>query len=219
MSHPRVSRSLDGVERNQPVRARNRGRAEAPAVFDRHAEPLHERSRVLAEALLPRNQRIAVMRVLHGALLQIGGTADVVVRSNDETGSFTAQKLPDRLDLFRRGLLFGDQVIQAEDHQRVGVAEDALVQRQSLAGLIDPLKDCDRRSGDSPDHLLESHDGQMEQLQCSGDALQKHLFRILRPFRKQATLPGEPRSSSRSDCPSRSYPGWPPTDSSRSNRR
>ena len=34
-----------------------------------------------------------------------------------------------------------------------------------------------------------------------------------------ATLPGEPQSSSISDCPVRSYPGWPPKDSSRSNKR
>ena len=90
------------------------------------------------------------MGVFHCSLLQVGGTAHIVVRSKDETGSFTAEKLPDRLDLFGRGLLFGEQVIQAEDHQCVGVAEDALVQRQSLAGLIDPLKDRDRRSGARP---------------------------------------------------------------------
>jgi hypothetical protein len=31
-------------------------------------------------------------------------------------------------------------VIQTEDHERVGVAQDPFVQRQFLACLIDPLK-------------------------------------------------------------------------------
>ena len=129
------------------------------------------------------------MGVLQGTLLQIGGTAHIMVRSNDETGSFAAQKLPERLDLCGRGLLFGEQVIQAEDHQRVGIAQDALVQRQSLTGLIDPLKDCDRRAGDSSDHLLESHDGQMEQLQRSRDTLQKHLLRKFHRFISRPRYP------------------------------
>jgi hypothetical protein len=50
-----------------------------------------------------------------------------MVRSKDEAGSFAAEKAPDRLDLFRRGLLFGENVIQAEDHERIGVAEDPFV--------------------------------------------------------------------------------------------
>ena len=64
---------LDRGERNKPVRPWNRGRAETLTVFDRNAESLDERSRVPAEALLPGNQGIAVVRVLHGALFQIGG--------------------------------------------------------------------------------------------------------------------------------------------------
>src|SRR5580704_19539909 len=93
------------VERNEPGRSLNCGGAKAPTVFDWHTEPLDERSRVPAEALLSGNQRIAMMRVLHGALLQIGGVADVMVRSKDETGSFAAEKMPDCLYLFLRGLL------------------------------------------------------------------------------------------------------------------
>src|SRR5882757_6479062 len=82
------------VERNEPFRSLNRGRAEAPTVFDRHTEPLHKRSRIPAEALLPGNQAITMMRVLLGALLQIGRTADVMVGSKNEAGSFTAEKIP-----------------------------------------------------------------------------------------------------------------------------
>src|SRR5580692_6864908 len=95
------------VERNEPGRSLNRGGAKAPTVFDRHTKPLDERSCVPSEALLSRNERIAMMRILHGALLQIGGIADVMVRSKDETGSFAAEKMPDCLYLFLRGLLFG----------------------------------------------------------------------------------------------------------------
>src|SRR3984957_21090102 len=109
----------DRVERNQLCRSLDRGRAKAPAVFYWHTEALHERSCVRAEALLSGNQWIAMMRVLHGALLQIGGVADVMVRSQDETGSFAAQKVPDCLDLFRRGFLFGEHMIQAECHECV----------------------------------------------------------------------------------------------------
>ena len=136
----------DSVERNEPVRSLNRSRAEAPTIFERHAEPFNERSRVLSEALLPGNQGIPMVRVLHGAFFQIGRTADIMVRSKDETRSFTAEKLPYSLDLFRRRLLFGEHVIQPEDHESVGVAEDPLVQRQFLTGLIDPLKDDDRQT-------------------------------------------------------------------------
>jgi hypothetical protein len=75
-----------------------------------------------------------MMCVLLGVLLQIRRTADVVVRSKDEAGSFTTEKIPDRFDLSRGGLLFGEHVIQSEDHECVGVAEDPFVQRQFLAG-------------------------------------------------------------------------------------
>src|SRR5258708_34450275 len=62
-------------ERNQPVRALNRGRAEPPTVFDRHSESLDERSLVPAEALLPRNQWISLMGLRQGPLLHTLGSA------------------------------------------------------------------------------------------------------------------------------------------------
>ena len=56
----------------------------------------------------------------------------------------------DRLDLFRRRFLLGHHVVEAEDHQRVRVGEHAFVDRQSLAGLIDPLEDSNRLPVASP---------------------------------------------------------------------
>ena len=82
------------------------------------------------------------MRVLHRALLQSARTPTSWCGPRMRQVPSRREKLPQRLDLFRRGFLFGDHVIQAEDHQRVGVGEDSLVERQSLAGLIDALIDC-----------------------------------------------------------------------------
>ena len=81
-----------------------------------------------SEALLAGHQRIAVVVVLHVPDLGIVGHADLVVRAQDQTGPFTPQELPDGLDLFRRGRLPGDHVIQPEHEQGVGVRQDPLVE-------------------------------------------------------------------------------------------
>ena len=49
------------------------------------------------------------------------------------------RKSLERGDLFRRGFLFGHHMIQAEDHQRIGIGENSFVDRQLLAGLVDTL--------------------------------------------------------------------------------
>ena len=69
----------DAIEQAEPVEVADRRRAARsgssragdqrrtqPELVDhRHAEPLHQRARVLAEALLARHQRVAVVGVLH----------------------------------------------------------------------------------------------------------------------------------------------------------
>ena len=106
--------------------------AETVAILDGHAESLHQGARVPAEALLARHQRIAVVVVLHVAHLQIVRRADVVVGPEDQAGPFAAEKLPDRLDFFRRGLLLRDHMVETEHEQRVRVGEHPLVERQPV---------------------------------------------------------------------------------------
>jgi len=126
-------------------------RPQAPAVLHRNSEPLHEGTRVPAEALL----RIAVMAVLQVALLHVVGLPHVVMRANDEAGSFAPEELPNRLDLLGGGHLLGDVVVQAEHEKRVGVGEDSLVEWQGEARLVDTLKHGNHVPRDLLDHVLE----------------------------------------------------------------
>ena len=156
--------------------ALHHGGAKPIAIFDGNAEAFHHGTRVFAEALLPGNERIAVVGVLHCALFQIGRDADVMVGTDDEAGSFALEKLPNGFDLFRGCFLLSDHVIEAEDHECVGVCEDALVDRQSLAGLVDALIDGDGLVSGFADELLEAQSREVEELERAGDALKEHLF-------------------------------------------
>ena len=49
-------------------------------------------------------------------------------------------------------------MIKAEDHQRVGIGEHALVERQSLPGLIDALEDVYRLARGLADDILKADD-------------------------------------------------------------
>ena len=56
---------------------------------------------------------------------EVAGDNDkIVVRTNQEASALPRQKFSNRLDFFRTGLLFGDHVVQAKNHHRVGVAKD-----------------------------------------------------------------------------------------------
>ena len=70
--------------------------------------------------------------------------------------------------------LLSDHVIEAEDHECVGVCEDALVDRQSLASLVDALEDGDGLCGGFADELLEAQCREVEEFKRAGDALQEH---------------------------------------------
>ena len=98
-------------------------------------------------------------------------------------GALAGEPALHRVDFLRRGFLLGQQVIEAEDEQRVGVVEDALVERQPVARLIDPLEHRDDVVGDFAHELLEGHPRPEEQLQRAGDALlEQHRVGPLRPF-------------------------------------
>ena len=106
---------------------------------------------------------------------------DVVVRSEHETRALASQPVADGLDFIGRGFLFGEQVIESKDEQRIGVRKHAFVERQSVSRLIDALKDGYDMSRDLAHERLERHPRAKEQLQRAGDPLLKH--RRIRPFR------------------------------------
>ena len=79
-----------------------------------------------------------------------------MVRRKQETGAVPLQPFTDRGDLLRRRLLFGDNMIESEHHQGVGVGENAFIDRQLVAGLVDALEDRDRMAGRFAGDLLET---------------------------------------------------------------
>ena len=95
-----------------------------------------------------------------------------------------------RFDLLRGRLLLGDQMIEAEHHQRVGVVENAGVDRQLLPRLVDALVHGDGMSRLLADQLLETKQRQMEQFERAGDALQEHLRGVLGRLIRRARPPG-----------------------------
>ena len=109
----------------------------------------------MAESLLAGHELVAVVAIFHLPLLQVAGEADVVVRGEQQAGPFALEPLADRVDFVRFGFLFGDEVVQAEHHQRVGVGQHPFVNRQLVAGLVDALEHGDRMAGRLADDLLE----------------------------------------------------------------
>ena len=91
-----------------------------------------------------------MVRVFHLALRRIAGHADIVMRSYHQTSPLPRQKFSNRFNFLRAGLLFCDHVIQTENHHRIGVAENLLVQRQALTRLVNPLINDDGMSVASP---------------------------------------------------------------------
>src|SRR5215469_17269575 len=96
------------------------------------------------------------------------------MRTEDQARALTTEESPQGFDFVAGCLLAGDQMIEAEHHERVGVVEDAFVDQQLLPRLIDALINRDRLSGNLPDNALESYEREMEELQRAGDALKEH---------------------------------------------
>src|ERR1700736_5403380 len=72
--------------------------AQSPSILHWDAQSLHEGTRIQAEALLPRDQRIAVVRIFHLALRWIARHSDIVMRSYQQTSALPRQKLTDRFN-------------------------------------------------------------------------------------------------------------------------
>ncbi len=77
-------------------------------------------------------------------------------------------------------------MVEPEHHQRVGVGQDPLVDREFVAGLVDALEDGDRVPGGLLRDLLERQGGAVEQLQRACDALQEVRRVVLRSSRSRA---------------------------------
>src|SRR5687767_9374403 len=111
------------------------------------------------------------MRVFHRASLEIGRDADVVMWPKHETRSFASQPVANGLDFLDRRFLFGEQVVESKDEQRIRISEHAFIERQPVAGLVHTLKDWHGMPRNLGHERLERHPGSKEQFQCSGDAL------------------------------------------------
>ena len=122
-----------------------------------------------------------MVEVLLLLLHRIGRAPDVVVGADDQARPLAREELLERLDLLRGGLLLRAQEVEAEHEQRVRVPEHPLVEREPVAGLVDPLEHRDPLPGRFPDELLERHPGSEEQLERPRDALEEGQ-RIARPL-------------------------------------
>ena len=221
-SSPSSSRSrIDGQRRDLVVPFTTR-RPQPELVVHRHSERLHQRARVLAEALLARHERVAVMRVLHLALLQVVGEADVVVRRRAAGRCLRARATRGCASISPGSASCSETRWSSPKTIRVSrVGEDPLVDRQPVARLVDALEHGHRMAGRPPRRRCwKLSVGAVEQLQRAGDALQEAASRShSRRLEGRPERPGGPRSWSRSGCPARvEVAVAPPTDSSRSSR-
>ena len=90
------------------------------------------------------------------------GEADIVMRRQEQARAFPIEPLPDGVDLPRLGFLLGDEVVQAEDHQRVRVRKDSLIDRELVPRLVDALVNGHRMTGRLAHDLLEGEGGAVE---------------------------------------------------------
>ncbi len=111
--------------------------------------------------------------VLDLALREIVGESYVVVGRHEQTSAVAAQPFADRADFLLGHFQARGEVVEPEHQQRVGVVEDALVDRLWIAGLVDPLEHRHGMAGEFPGEVLKGQRGAVEEFQRSGDALQK----------------------------------------------
>ena len=178
-----------GGQGRKLIGAGHHRRTEAEPVLDRHSEALHQGAGVFAETLLTGHQWIAMMGVFHLALVEVRRHAHVVMGRQQQAASLSRQEFLEGLDFFDGRLLLRHHMIEAEDHHRIGVGQDTIVDRQFLPGLIDALIYRDRFAGHFLSETLKPYRRQMKQLQCACNALQEHLFR---EFRRFITRPRHP---------------------------
>ena len=102
------------VERRDLRGAFDDRRTEPELIEHRHVETLHQRARVLPEALLARHEFVAVVAIFHLSLLRVAREADIVVWGKQQACTRAFEPLANRLDFGRLGFLFGNEVVQAK---------------------------------------------------------------------------------------------------------
>src|SRR5262249_7652050 len=112
-----------------------------------------------------------MVKVFYLALLKVFREADIMVGRKQQAGAFTLEPFADRFNFFGLSLLLGQEMIQPEHHQRIGVSEYAFVNGQLEPSLVDALEDRDRMAGGLGGDLLEAESGAMEKFQGAGDSL------------------------------------------------
>ena len=85
-----------------------------------------------------------------------------MVRREQQAGAFAVEPFADGGDFLWRRLLLGEKVVQPEHHERVGVGQNAFVNRQFESCLVDALKDGDGVAGHLSGELLEAESGAMK---------------------------------------------------------
>src|ERR1700746_2275160 len=113
------------------------------------------------------------MEVFHLALLHITGEADVMVGRQQQAGAFSLQPFADRGNFLRIRLLLGENVVESEHHESIGVREYALIDRQLESGLVDTLEHGDRMAGRLAGNSLEAERRAVKQLQGPRDPLKE----------------------------------------------
>jgi hypothetical protein len=69
-----------------------------------------------------------MVRVFHLTLRRVIGYAYIMMGADDETSTFSRKKFSNCLDFVSACLLFRNHMIEAEDHHRIGIAEDLFVE-------------------------------------------------------------------------------------------
>src|SRR5215204_2744550 len=150
LKKPEFIQIAKGGERRNISGSRDNCRTEAPFVDDRNVQRFHQRTRELAEPLLPWNQIVAVMEIFHLALFEIVGKTDVVMRRNEKTCAFALQPSVYRFDLAGIHLEIAKQMIQSKNQQCVCVVEYPFIDRLVISRLVDTLKYGDGMTGQLP---------------------------------------------------------------------
>src|SRR5215472_6181160 len=92
-------------------RAAHECRAQPVLIHHWHIECLHQRARILSEALLPWDQWVPVVPVFQLPLLHIVSKSHIVMWRQQQTGPFAFKPFADGFDLLWCRLLLGNQMI------------------------------------------------------------------------------------------------------------
>ena len=128
------------------------------------------------------------MQIFHLSLHHVAGKPDIMMGRQKKARAVPFQPFADCGDLLGRRLLLGDDMIEPEHHESIGVGENAFVDRQLVPGLVDALKNGDRMPRCLAGDLLETEGRAVKQLERSRDALKE--LRCA-PFRRLVGRPGD----------------------------